>query len=108
MIKQSIKASERICFPQFDTKFPTKQQRITKIGTILWESMSSQILQKQTSQGKGQMLQSTGWLSCMDHYVLPVKIQTDMQWWDSVGNVWLIFPVVILGHKMSGSVFTLM
>ena len=34
---------EDACFPQLDTKFTTKQQRLAKIETILWFWKSSPI-----------------------------------------------------------------
>ena len=39
-------------FLQFDTKFTSKQQRLAKIGTILWLLLSTQISQVWLAMGK--------------------------------------------------------
>ena len=43
--KQVVWAFREFVFLHFDTKFTSKQQRLAKIGTILWLLMSSQISQ---------------------------------------------------------------
>ena len=40
MTKQVVWAFRELFFLQFDTKFVSKQQRLAKIGTILWLLMS--------------------------------------------------------------------
>ena len=45
MTKQAVWTFRKFFFPQFDTKFASKQQRLAKIGTILWLLLSTQISQ---------------------------------------------------------------
>ena len=45
MTKQVVWACREFFFLQFDTKFASTQQRLAKIGTILWLLMSTQISQ---------------------------------------------------------------
>ena len=45
MTKQVVWAFREFFFLQCDTKFASKQQRLAKIGTILWLSMSTNISQ---------------------------------------------------------------
>ena len=43
MIEQIVWTFRNSFFLQFDTKFASKQQRIAKIGTILWLFLSTRI-----------------------------------------------------------------
>ena len=52
MTKQVVWAFREFFFLQFDTKFVSKQQRLAKIGTILWLLMSTQISQIWLATGK--------------------------------------------------------
>ena len=45
MTKQVVWTFRKFFFLQFDTKFASKQQRLVKIGTILWLLLSTQISQ---------------------------------------------------------------
>ena len=45
MTKQVVWAFREFFFLQFDTKFASKQQRLAKIGTILWLLLATQISQ---------------------------------------------------------------
>ena len=45
MTKQVAWTFRKFFFLQFDFKFASKQQRLVKIGTILWLLLSSQISQ---------------------------------------------------------------
>ena len=45
MTKQVVWTYRKFFFLQFDTKFASKQQRLAKIGTILWLLLSTQISQ---------------------------------------------------------------
>ena len=45
MTKQVVWTFRKFFFLQFDTKFACKQQRLAKIGTILWLLLSTQISQ---------------------------------------------------------------
>ena len=45
MTKQVVWTFRKFFFLQFDTKFASKQQRLAKIGTILWLLLSTQISQ---------------------------------------------------------------
>ena len=45
MTKQVVWTFRKFFFLQFDTKFTSKQQRLAKIGTILWLLLSAQISQ---------------------------------------------------------------
>ena len=45
MAKQVVWTFRKFFFLQFDTKFASRQQRLAKIGTILWLLLSTQILQ---------------------------------------------------------------
>ena len=45
MTNQVVWACREFFFWQFDTKFASKQQRLAKIGTILWLLMLTQISQ---------------------------------------------------------------
>ena len=45
MTKQGVWTYSKFFFLQFDTKFASKQQRLAKIGTILWLLLSTQISQ---------------------------------------------------------------
>ena len=45
MPKQVVWTYRKFFFLQFDTKFASKQQRLAKIGTILWLLLSTQIVQ---------------------------------------------------------------
>ena len=45
MTKQVIWTFKEFFFQQFDTKFVSKQQRLAKIGTILWLLLSTHISQ---------------------------------------------------------------
>ena len=53
MTKQVVWAF-RIFFLQFDTKFAYKQQRLARIGTILWLLMSFKISPSLTYHAAGQ------------------------------------------------------
>ena len=43
---------ENYFFLQFDTKFASKQQRLAKIGTILWLLVSTQISQVESLRAR--------------------------------------------------------
>ena len=45
MTKQAVWTFRKFFFLQFDSKFASKQQRLAKIGTILWLLLSTQISQ---------------------------------------------------------------
>ena len=45
MTKQVVWTFRKFFFLQFDTNFASKQQRLAKIGTILWLLLSTQISQ---------------------------------------------------------------
>ena len=45
MTKQVVWTLRKFFFLKFDTKFASKQQRLAKIGTILWLLLSTQIWQ---------------------------------------------------------------
>ena len=45
MTKQVVCTVRKFFFLQFDTKFASKQQRLAKIGSILWLLLSAQISQ---------------------------------------------------------------
>ena len=45
MTKQVVRTFRKFFSLQFDTKFASKQQRLAKIGTILWLLLSTQISQ---------------------------------------------------------------
>ena len=45
MTKPVVWTFRKFFFLQFDTKFASKQQRLAKIGTILWLLLSTQISQ---------------------------------------------------------------
>ena len=45
MTKQVVWTFRKFFFLQFDTKFASKQQRLAKVGTILWLLLSTQISQ---------------------------------------------------------------
>ena len=78
---------------QFDTKFASKEQRLAKIGTILWLLMSTQISQIWLTTGKirkrkGQYYQAH--IPCSWHVSITarfatkgglIQIQTGMHWW---------------------------
>ena len=52
MTKQIVWALREFFFLPFDTKFASKQQRLAKIGTILWLFLSAQISQIWLTTGK--------------------------------------------------------
>ena len=52
MTKQVLWAFREFFFLQFDTKFASKQQRLAKIGTILWLLLLTQISQIWLTTGK--------------------------------------------------------
>ena len=81
-------------FLQFDTKFASKQQRLAKIGTILWLLLlSTQISQVWLASGKirgrkGQYYQANmprSWsLTTTARFATKgelIQIQTGMHWW---------------------------
>ena len=45
MTKQVVWAFQKFFFIEFDTKFASQQQRLAKIGTILWLLLATQISQ---------------------------------------------------------------
>ena len=93
MTKQVVWTFRKFFFLQFDTKFASKQQRLAKIGTILWLLLSTQISQVclatgKIRGGKGQYYQahiSRSWpLSTTAHFATKgglIQIQTVMHWW---------------------------
>ena len=52
MTKHVVWTFRKFFFLQLDTKFASKQQRLAKIGTILWLWLSTQILQIWLPTGK--------------------------------------------------------
>ena len=52
MTKQVVCAFRELLFLQFDTKFASKQQRLAKIGTILWLLLSTQLSQVWHTMGR--------------------------------------------------------
>ena len=93
MTKQVVWTFRKFFFLQFDTKFASKQQRLAKIGTILWLLLSTQILQVWLATGKirgrkGQYYQAhmpCSWpLSTNARFATKgrlIQIQTGMHWW---------------------------
>ena len=64
MTKQIVRTFRKLFFLQFDIKFASKQQRLAKIGTILWLLLSTQISQvwhitRQDTREKRPILPST-------------------------------------------------
>ena len=93
MTKQVVWTFRKFIFLQFDTKFAaSKQQRLAKIGTILWFLLSTQISQVWLATGKihrrkGQYYQAHiphSWpLSTTTRFATKgrlIQIQTDMHW----------------------------
>ena len=93
MTKQVVWTFRLFLFLQFDTKFPSKQQRLAKIYTILWLLLSTQISQVWLATGKirgrkGQYYQAhipRSWpLSTTARFATKgglIQIQTGMHWW---------------------------
>ena len=54
MTKQVVLAFREFFFLQVDTEFASKQQRLAKIGAILWLLLSTQISQIRLTTGKIQ------------------------------------------------------
>ena len=93
MTKQVIWAFREFFFLQVDTMFASKQQRLAKIGTILWLLMSTQISQLSLTTGKicwlkGQYYQAyipRSWpVSIAARFVTEgglIQCQTGMHWW---------------------------
>ena len=91
--KQVLWTFRKSFFLQFDTNFASKQQRLAKIGTILWLLLSTQILQVWLATGKirwrkGQYYQAhipRSWpVSTTARFATKgglIQIQTDMYWW---------------------------
>ena len=93
MTKQVVWTFRNFFFLQFDTKFASKQQRLTNMGTILWLLLSTQISQIWLATGKirgrkGQYYQAQiprSWpISTTARAATKgglIQIQTDMHWW---------------------------
>ena len=91
MTKQVEWTFRKFLFLQFDTKFASKQQRLAKIGIMLWLLLLTQILQVWFATGKiGQYYQTHiprygSWpILTTARFATKgglIQIQTGMHWW---------------------------